>query len=248
MSVRGILRATARAAWFLGIVLAAWSEYWLRIRRLPSGQRRRAQAEWLHRGSVRICRLLKVATEVRGTPPPSGLIASNHLSYLDVFVLSAAVPCIFVAKQEITGWPVFGRCARYGGTIFIDRTRRGAVAPVLAEMREVLAAGLPLVLFPEGTTSHGETVLPFNSALFGAAFESEAPVTANAIGYELPGGSAKTEICYAGVALLPHLWNLLSKPRLLARLSFSEPRPPTGSRKTLAIEVHSTVSSLHRES
>src|SRR5687767_8114630 len=139
MSVGGAIRALFRGACFLVIVLVAWCEYWLRI--LPRASGKRAlQARWLHRWSVLICRLLQVELEVRGTPPHSGLVASNHLSYLDVFIFSAIAPCIFVAKQEIGKWPIFGRCARYAGTILLDRQRRAAVRPVAGEMRSALAA------------------------------------------------------------------------------------------------------------
>jgi len=247
MNIPGILRGTARATCFLGFVLTGWTQYWLGVRGLPVGEKRRAQAEWLHRWSRRICRLLNVSVDVRGTPPTAGLIVSNHLSYLDVFVLSAIEPCVFVAKSEIGSWPIFGPCAQCAGTILIDRTRRAAVGPVAAEMAEVLAAGLPLVLFPEGTTSFGDGVLPFKSALFGPVIELNSNVTAAAIDFELPGGSAATEVCFVGeVALLPHLWNLITKARVLAHVSFAAPHAPMTDRKALAHEMHSAVTALHQ--
>ena len=247
MSVGGRLRALFRGACFLGIVLVAWCEYWLRI--LPrSSQKRELQASWLHRWSVLICRLVSAHVEVRGSPPPSGLIAANHLSYLDVFIFSAIAPCIFVAKKEIDNWPIFGRCARYSGSILLDRERRAGVGPAAEEMRAALGDDLLVVLFPEGTSSNGEFVLPFKPALFAPAVEQALPITAAAISYELPGGSAADEICYwGGATLLPHLFNLLSKPRLRARVTYAAPHASATDRKVLAQELHATVSELYQQ-
>lgn len=248
ISFAGYLRALVRGGCFLVIVLVAWCEYWLRIRPRPSRERRSLQAFWLHRWSMRICRVISAEIEVRGSPPRSGLVAANHLSYLDVFIFSAVAPSIFVAKKEIGEWPIFGRCARYSGTIFLDRERRAAVGPVAGEMRSALTEDLLVMLFPEGTSSKGEFVLPFKPALFAPAVELSLPVTAAAIAYELPGGSAADEICYwGGATLLPHMFNLLSKPRLRARVAYAASHPPATDRKVLAHELHATVSVLYQQ-
>lgn len=246
MSIVGGIRAFVRGTCFLAIVLVAWCDYWIRIIPLSARGRRRVQASWLHRWSLQVCRLLAVKIEVRGTPPLSGLVAANHLSYLDVFVFSAIAPCIFVAKKEIGDWPIFGRCARYSGTILLDRERRAGVRPVAEEMRSALAEEVLVVLFPEGTSSKGEMVLPFKPALFAPVVELALPVTAAAIAYELPGGSAADEVCYwGGATLLPHLVNLLSKRGLRARVAYAAPHPAVTERKLLAHELHETVAALY---
>jgi 1-acyl-sn-glycerol-3-phosphate acyltransferase len=248
ISIAGGVRASLRAACFLVIVLVAWSEYWMRVLPRSSGKRRLLQASWLHRWSVRICRLLAAEIEVRGSPPRSGLVAANHLSYLDVFIFSAIAPCIFVAKKEIAEWPIFGRCTRYSGAILLDRERRAGVAPVAGEMRAALEEDLLVVLFPEGTSSKGEFILPFKPALFAPAVELALPVTGAAIAYELPGGSASDEICYwGGATLLPHMFNLLSKRRLRARVAYAASHPAATDRKVLAHELHATVSVLYEQ-
>ena len=247
MSLAGLLRALFRGACFLAIVLVAWCEYWVRILPRSSGKRE-LQARWLHRWSLLICGLMSAEIDVRGSPPSSGLVAANHLSYLDVFIFSAIAPCIFVAKKEIGEWPVFGRCARYSGSILLDRERRGGVGPAAAAMRAALADDLLVVLFPEGTSSKGEFVLPFKPALFAPAVELALPITAAAISYELPGGSAADEICYwGGAALLPHMFNLLSKAELRARVAYAPPRAAATDRKVLAQELHATVSELYQQ-
>ena len=109
--------------------------------------------------------------------PSSGLLVSNHLSYLDIVVLSSIRPCVFVAKRDVARWPLFGWLAHAAGTIFVDRERRFSTEFVNG-IHEAIAAGLPVVLFPEGTSSDGSTVLPFKSALLESAVQLRSPVAA----------------------------------------------------------------------
>src|SRR6266478_2549306 len=150
------------------------------IRFLARARRLRARAAWLHRWCSFACRVLGVRATTCGSMPTSGLLVCNHLSYLDVIVLSSIGPCIFVAKRDVAAWPLFGWLARAAGTIFVDRERRLASADVVDLVREAVAGGLLVVLFPEGTSSDGSTVLPFKSALLESAVELRCPVAAAA--------------------------------------------------------------------
>lgn len=118
-----------------------------------------------------VCRLLGVRLNVVGKPPETGplLIVSNHVSWIDIVVLSAMAPVSFVAKKEVNGWPFFGSLARLQRTVFVDRDRRHATGNSRDDMRQRLKAGDILVLFPEGTSSSGRRILPFKSSFFGAA-------------------------------------------------------------------------------
>lgn len=118
-----------------------------------------------------VCRVLGVRVNVVGSAPQSGplLVASNHVSWLDIVVLSAVAPVSFVAKREVNGWPFFGSLARLQRTVFVDRNRRQATGGSRDEMQDRLASGDIIVLFPEGTSSDGRRVLPFKSSFFGAA-------------------------------------------------------------------------------
>ena len=102
------------------------------------------------------------------------LIVANHCSWLDISVISAVAPAVFVAKQEVAGWPVIGLLAKLQRTVFVDRARRHKTRDVNAEIARRLAEGDPVVLFGEGTSSDGNRVLPFRSALIGAARDALA--------------------------------------------------------------------------
>ncbi len=161
--------------------------------------------------------------------PRSGLLVCNHLSYLDVIVLSSIRPCVFVAKRDVAAWPLFGWLARAAGTIFVDRERRLASADVVDLVRDAVAGGSLVVLFPEGTSSDGSTVLPFKSALLESAVELRCPVAAAAIEYSLDDGSVADEVCYWGdMTLVPHLLNLFFKREIRSTCSFSLPRIRVG--------------------
>jgi 1-acyl-sn-glycerol-3-phosphate acyltransferase len=118
-----------------------------------------------------VCRVLGIRVDVTGETPGKGplLIVSNHVSWLDIVVLSTVAPVSFVAKREVNSWPFFGSLARLQRTVFIDRDRRLGTGSSRDSMRQRLQAGDILVLFPEGTSSDGRHVLPFKSSFFGAA-------------------------------------------------------------------------------
>lgn len=99
-------------------------------------------------------------------------VCANHTSWLDIAVLTSIAPASFVTKADVAGWPVIGHLARLQRSIFIDRTRRTATAAVNQEIAERLADGDLIVLFPEGTSSSGDGVLPFRASLLGAVREA----------------------------------------------------------------------------
>jgi 1-acyl-sn-glycerol-3-phosphate acyltransferase len=127
----------------------------------------------------------------------------------------------------------------------VDRERRGAVAEVVAEMRERLDAGVPLTLFPEGTSSDGSDVLPFRSSLFEPVVELACPVTACALRYSLESGSVADEVAYwRDMTLAPHLLNFLGKTGVTVDIHFGSSSQRTGDRKALARDLHAEVRAL----
>src|SRR4029079_7958294 len=103
--------------------------------------------------------------QVAGRPV---LIVSNHVSWVDIVVLAAIAPMVFVAKREVASWPLIGNAAKVQKVVFVDRMRRQQTPETNKEIAQRLAEGHPVVLFAEGTSSDGNRVLPFRSALIGA--------------------------------------------------------------------------------
>jgi lyso-ornithine lipid O-acyltransferase len=123
-----------------------------------------------------ICAILGVRIRVHGRRMPEHplLIVANHSSWLDIPVITAVAPVVFVAKQEIASWPLFGTLARLQRSVFVDRARRQKIGDVNAEIARRLAEGDPVLLFGEGTASDGNRVLAFRSALIGSARDALA--------------------------------------------------------------------------
>lgn len=177
-------------------------------------------------------------------PPTHGLVVSNHLSYLDILIYSAAMPCAFVSKIEVNTWPYFGVAARAGGTLFIDRSSRASAAAVAAEMVERLRLPIPLLLFAEGTSTDGAMVLPFYSSLFEPAVKMGAAVTSAAVRYVIERGVPERELCWFNNAgFLPHLWKALGTPGLSARVIFGSPAS-YANRREAARATHAQVSEM----
>jgi 1-acyl-sn-glycerol-3-phosphate acyltransferase len=211
-----------------------------------SGARRlHARAFWLHRWSRFACRILGIRVTTRGSMPSSGLLVCNHLSYLDVVVLSSIRPCVFVAKRDVAGWPLFGWLARAAGTLFVNRELRLCSSKVVDLVKDAIASGSVVVLFPEGTSSDGTTVLPFKSALLESAVQLRCPVAATAIQYALDEGSVADEVCYwRDMTLVPHLLNLFFKREIRSNCSFSVPKIRAGDRKEIARELREEIISM----
>lgn len=153
------------------ITLALIPFQWLAVRfALPA--RRRIPVLY-HR---MICALIGVRVRVIGQRNDQQplMIVSNHISWLDISVLTSIAPVVFIAKQEVASWPLFGLLARLQRTVFVNRTQRQKTADVNAEIGRRLAGGDPVVLFGEGTSSDGNRVLEFRSALVGAARDALA--------------------------------------------------------------------------
>jgi 1-acyl-sn-glycerol-3-phosphate acyltransferase len=203
------------------------------------------RARWLHRWCAKAIDRLQIELQPEGAFPSRGLLVANHLGYLDIMVLSAMHPCVFVAKQEVRSWPLFGLMAKLSGTVFVDRARTTAAHSTNAEMSNALAQGAVVVLFPEGTSSDGSKVLPFRPALFDAATKAGANVVSAHISYDVADGSAANDVCYWGeMSFFPHLLRLLSRHQIRARVRFAAETRKFADRKLAARVTRETVASL----
>lgn len=229
------------------LVAAAFYGLW-EHRRLRRDASRAECAEWLHESCVRGLAALDLQLSTTGQFPSSGMIASNHLSYLDILAFSAALPCLFVSKAEVERWPIFGRYARWAGTVFVRRHDKADAERANVSVAASLPNGVPVVLFPEGTTTDGQRVLRFHSTMLQPAIDAEALVTPCAIAYELDDGDVGQEVCWWGeMNLLPHVWNLLRKKIIHARIAFGEPMLAAGDRKDLGHVLHEQVVRLQQQ-
>ncbi|TDI53801.1 MAG: 1-acyl-sn-glycerol-3-phosphate acyltransferase [Alphaproteobacteria bacterium] len=159
------------------------------------------------------------------------LLLSNHMSWLDILVLASRAPLSFIAKKEVASWPVFGWLARLQRTVFVDRERRHRIGHVADQVAGRLARGEIMVLFAEGTSSDGNTVLPFRSALIGAAHkamdgEKSTTVQPVALAYTrmhgLPlGRQHRTKVSWFGdMNLVPHLKTVLASGAIDVQVVF----------------------------
>jgi 1-acyl-sn-glycerol-3-phosphate acyltransferase len=246
MRALAILRAGWRALSFIVFISCAIAGQLITLAFRPKARTRRARADWLQWVAMQCVRILHLEITQFGGLPTSGLLVANHLGYIDIILLAAMRPCLFVSKHEVRDWPIFGHCAQLAGTIFVDRNHRGDVSAVVEQMRAALADGVLVVLFPEGTSSGGASVLPFKSSLLEPARHLGCPVTAVALAYALDEGSVPNEICYwRDMTLVPHLLNVWSKPFIYSSLRFGISRERRGDRKALARELHDEVAALH---
>ena len=217
MSFRAIRRAVALV---LALALCV-VRYWLLRLRGPITLERRAL--WTQQAARGILTGVGINYSVDGTPPDHGLVVANHLSYLDILILSAAMPCFFVAKMEIGGWPFFGKAARTGGTIFLDRSSLASAMTVADQMTERLKLPVPVLLFPEGTSTDGQ-MLRFHSRLIDPATTAGVEITTAAIRYVLEDGTPERELCWFGDdAFLPHLMKVMCVAGFSARVRFGQP-------------------------
>jgi lyso-ornithine lipid O-acyltransferase len=210
---------------------------------------------WYHR---QVCRLLGVRIILSGEPPASQavLFVANHISWLDIPVLSSITPLSFIAKQEVAGWPFISALAKLQRSVFVDRTRRSSVKETANAVIQRLDAGERVVLFAEGTSSDGNQVLPFKSSLFAVVEPNEAngdghmlqPV---AIVYTRLHGLPLSRQQRPGIAwygdmdMVSHAWGVLKGGPLDVHVRFGAPvsMAIVGDRKKLAEHAHSRVRS-----
>jgi 1-acyl-sn-glycerol-3-phosphate acyltransferase len=212
---------------------------------------------WFHRMALRI---LNIRVEILGAPSATDrplLFVSNHMSWLDIIVLGSTGPLVFIAKSEIANWPLFGTFARLQRSIFVDRAKRHGTGQVNQTIAKTLSGGDPVVLFGEGTSSDGNRVLPFRSALLGGlrdAMEENGrgfvqPVSIAYLKFRgIPMGRQRREIAawYGDMDLVPHLIRVLREGAIDVTVAFGKVMEVAHAddRKALSQNVESAVRRL----
>ena len=215
---------------------------------------KREGAEWLHRFCARVIKGFDVRVTVVGEFPQAGALISDHLGYLDIITYAALCPVVFFSKAELEHTPVLGFMATAAGSVYVERGAGGSSERARSGLKSAAAQGIPVLFFPEGTTSNGEQLLPFRSGLLGEALSAEEPVTAAHIHYTFdepnPGFSLEDDVAYWGdINLLAHIPKFLKLKGVHAWVRLA-PAPIVFSaaaladRKVAAVEAREAVMAL----
>ena len=220
-------RSVVRSLLLLALLLAATLDLW--IRRPKWGAE---GAVWIHGWCRRIVAALGIDLKVSGVLPSAAYgpvaVVSNHLSYLDILIYSAARPFVMVAKSELKRWPLLGRLTAQAGTVYVDREGGPPTYPeVNRAMAEAYRSGLPVLFFPEGTTTNGCEVLPFRRGLFHSVLNNGVQLRTAALLFAIGDGNGKAtvadDVCWWGEALFgPHLFRCLGLKGVKARIAFED--------------------------
>ncbi len=262
------LRATIVLTGFLLMTLPLMPVQWALLR-IGSKPAQRRFPHWYHR---QVCRLIGVRVHQHGSVAGGAggvLLISNHVSWLDIPVMSALAPLSFIAKREVGEWPFVGWLAKLQRSVFVDRDKRSSVDEQMSAIRQRLADGDTVVLFAEGTTGDGNRTLPFKSSLFGAiGFKSNrlavaagkpvAPPAAERLAiavqsmtiaytrlHGMPIARAERPLIawYGDMDAASHAWQLLGLGPIDAEIRISDPVPldDYADRKALARATESEI-------
>ena len=239
-TLRRLPRAAGVAIAFLTGLLIT-SSISLMVKPLAPNRADRLLKSAKQRWCTYICNVLGVRIRQHGTLlPTSGLIVSNHISWLDIIVLGALGPFGFVSKYEVVEWPVVGYLASQTGTLFLRRGDRDSTRLIASDMTSRLRSGDYLVFFPEGTSTSGADVLRFHASLFQPALNAAVAVQAAGIAYR---DAAHIVVPFVGDdEFLPHLWQVMALPHITVDVFFCEP-VTTGQtdRKALSELTHRQI-------
>jgi lyso-ornithine lipid O-acyltransferase len=207
-----------------------------------------------------LCAVLRIRIRIVGEPvrDRAVLFVSNHVSWADIVVIGTITPIAFVSKSEVGDWPIVGTAARMQRTVFVDRARRHQTGDAIAEIVERLASGVSVVLFAEGTSSDGNRVLPFRSALIGAVKEASArsergiliqPMSIAYTGqHGIPMGRQHRPLVawYGDLDFMPHIKEFIARGAIDAVVSYGVPFAADGSadRKAMTRTLEGEVRAL----
>ena len=204
-----VVRSVWRSGLFVAVLLAAVVDCWIRRPKVGA-----EGAVWIHGWCRRIVRGWDFSVRWRGGCLTGGAVVSNHLSYLDILLYSSVQPFVMVAKTEVRGWPLLGWMTAQAGTVYVERGGGPKTYPAVnAAMAEAYRSGLPVLFFPEGTTTDGAAVLPFRRGLFHSVLNNDVSLRTVALRYSLDdcetnvGATVGRDVCWWGeMEFAPHLF------------------------------------------
>jgi 1-acyl-sn-glycerol-3-phosphate acyltransferase len=243
-----LLRSVWRSLLFVMLLVAAVVDY--RIRRPKWGAE---GAVWIHGWCQRIVSVLGFQCEVDGPIPCGGAVVSNHLSYLDILLYSSVQPFVMVAKTEVRGWPLLGWLTAQAGTVYVQRGGGPKTYPAVnAAMAEAYRSGLPVLFFPEGTTTEGAGVLPFRRGLFHSVLNNGVSLRTAALSYTLESDPVNGEatvgenVCWWGeMEFASHMFGLLGLRGVKAKVRFGDEVLQRADRFVLSETAQAQVAEMY---
>ena len=230
------IRATFRFILFVVSTLGLYSTWFVGAFFIPNKQYWRQFI--FHSWAKSFVKISGMKIEVIGVPPrPPFFLVSNHLSYTDIPALRVVVEGVFVAKGEIESWVLAGKIVGDMGAIFINRNNRRDIPRAGVEIIKKLDDGEGVIVFPEGTSTKGETVLPFNSSFLEFAAKTDLPVSYASITYKTENDMPKASevICWwDDISFAAHLFRLFKLRGFTAVINFGEEPIQNSKRKELA--------------
>ena len=238
-------RALWRCARLLGHVLHGLWVVTLRFPRMSQEQQYIRVQAW----SQQLLACAGISLRVQGTPPVRGpvMLVANHISWLDITVMHAALHCRFVSKADVKHWPVIGTLATACGTLYVERESRRDAMRVVHHMAESLRAGDILAVFPEGTTGDGVSLLPFHANLLQSAISTDSPLQPVALSFADAATGARSDAPrYVGDdSLVGSVWRTLCAPPIDAVLVFGDAQHAQGrDRRAWSADLRAEIERL----
>lgn len=197
--------------------------------------------------SHRLLKSMNVSVQIHGQLPDNlqnTLIVANHISWLDILVISSVAHPKFVAKKEIACWPIVGRLSKSFGAVFVDRGNKRSLLKVNEQLSAILQEGSCIAVFPEGKTTVGLSVEPFKSSLFEPICQAKGYVLPVALQYLDANNQLTTRSNFAGdITAWRCLWNILTCDKLTATVTFEAPlnTKDVSERNELAIKAQQVI-------
>ncbi|MBT3219866.1 MAG: 1-acyl-sn-glycerol-3-phosphate acyltransferase [Proteobacteria bacterium] len=238
----GRIRAAAKMTRGTAIV----GQYWLACRIASLFPNSMSPSERMRLNCPRLTRAFGLNITIEGSPPSGpALLVSNHLSYMDIIVLSATAPVSFVAAEELGAWPFLGQVIKDAGTLFVNRSRRIDIGRVVDKIEQALKEGRTIVIFPEGTTGPGAEVRRFHSGLLEPAARLNMPVHTATIRYKTtpPDMPAYRSVCWwEDISFPDHFRRMMKlRGRVDVHVVFGDQPIGPAPRKQLALQLRQAV-------
>lgn len=215
----GPLRATRRALQML-TTFASHGAFEATCRLLLGPDLKRCL--WItHAGAQSMLAPMGIVMHVHGKPPHGehgALLVSNHCSYADIVLIAANCATTFLAKKEVSRWPIIGQAATAVGTVYVDRSSPESRRASRARIHQRIHHGISITVFPEGTTTPGPSTLDFRPGTFATAVDAGVPVVPVAIAYHDPRDAWIGDDGFVG-----HFMSRFSRPRVRVSISFGPP-------------------------